>query len=366
MTLTVSVIIPVYNQTQFVGQAIDSVLAQTFTDYEIIVVNDGSTDETTQVLAQYTAHIRVIHQANAGLSAARNSGLRVAKGEFIAFLDADDLWYSTALATLVTYLRHHPTTDLVCGAWDLIDETGSVIKPPNKPSIFQARVRANFLRAIATGNLFLVHALLVRRKCFECCGTFDPTLKAVEDWDLWIRMAMHGHTVKMIDVPVAHYRRHSNCMTQDPQRMVQASEQVLQRLFTNQQFTRELADLRDHAYIQMWLIIAKYCQEGNLHADRHRYVEMAQELYGKAPRNKQLDQLHLSSLFLLPETEHFKRMIIAASPDTMIYYYWLRGRQLFRDGNYGLMLERLKPKNLRPFILGLKDALWERIKRLRV
>lgn len=358
MSPTVSVIIPAYNQAQFVSQAIESVLAQTFTDYEIIVVNDGSTDNTAQVLAGYGDCLQVITQANAGLSAARNSGLKAAQGEFIAFLDADDLWYPHMLATTVAHLQQNPEIDLVCGAWDLIDESGQMFRPANKPSNLRARVRADLLRALATGNLFLVHALLIRKKCFACCGDFDTTLKAVEDWDLWTRMAIHGHKVDMIDAPVARYRRHRANMSLDVQRMEQASRQVLVKLFANEQLTDRLAGLQDHAYIQMRLVLALYCHEGGADADSRRFVQQAQELYQKAPKNKEVDQLHLSSLLLLPDTDEFKRMIVASSPETIVRYYCRRGYQLFRDGNYKLMVERLKPSNILIFLLGFKDALW--------
>lgn len=358
MSPTVSVIIPAYNQAQFINQAIESVLAQTFTDYEIIVVNDGSTDNTAQVLAAYGDHLQVITQANAGLSAARNSGLKVARGEFIAFLDSDDLWYSRMLATTVAYLQQNPEVDLVCGAWDLIDESGQVIRPANKPSNFRARVRADLLRALATGNLFLVHALLIRKKCFACCGNFDTTLKAVEDWDLWTRMAIHGHKADVIDVPVARYRRHRANMTRDAQRMENASKQVLSKLFANKQLTGRLAGLQDRAYIQMWLILAIYCYEGGADADSRKFVQRAQELYLKASKNREVDQMHLSSLLVLPDTDEFKRMIVASSPETIIRYYCWRGYQLLRDGNYKLMLERLKPSNILIFLLGFKDAVW--------
>jgi glycosyltransferase involved in cell wall biosynthesis len=363
MPPTVSVIIPTYNRAEFISQTLDSALAQTFTDYEIIVVDDGSTDNTMQALAGYGDRIRVISlKTNTGPSITRNIALEMAQGEFIAFLDSDDLWYPNALSTLVSYLRENLEIDLVCGAWDVIDESGRTIWPANKPSHLHAIIQTDFLRAMATGNLFLVHALLIRRKCFECCGNFDTTLKAVVDWDLWIRMAMHGHKIDMIDILVARYRRHSGCITRDPQRMELASEQVLNKLFSNKQYADRLTSLRDHAYIQMWLTIAKYYHENGKDTDRRRFVQKAQELYPKAVRDSQLDQQHLSSLLLLPETEGFRRIIVASKPEAVFAYYWSRGGQLLKERQYQLIFQRLRLRNILSFVLGFKDALGKRLK----
>ncbi|NJN95341.1 MAG: glycosyltransferase [Anaerolineales bacterium] len=361
MSPTVSVIIPVYNQAHFVGQAIDSILAQTFTDYEIIVVNDGSTDHTTQVLAGYGDRLHIITQANAGLSAARNSGLQVARGEMIGLLDADDLWYPEMLAATVTFLKENPHIDLVYGAWDTIDETGRVIKPLNKPSNLRTKVQADFLRSIATGNLFLVHTLLIRRKCFDCCGVFDPNLRAVEDWDLWVRMAAHGHTVDVIDTPIAHYRRHSGNMTYDPQRMEQASRRLLTRLFSNDLLAQRVADLEEHAYIDTWLTIAGFCHAAGMETETRRYVQLAKELFVKAPHNPELNIRHYDRLLKLPEAEDFMKIIVGSTPEILLKYFWRKGQQVLWRGDFRLILARLKWRNLVALGTGLKEAFIKRI-----
>jgi glycosyltransferase involved in cell wall biosynthesis len=337
MAPAVSVIIPAYNQAQFINQAIESVLAQTWSDYEIIVVNDGSTDATPQILAGYGEQLRVITQPNAGLSAARNSGLAVAQGEFIGLLDADDMWYPDVLATTVAHLTKNPSVDVVCGAWDLIDETGRTIRPPNDPSIFQARVRADFLRTIAVGNMVIPSALLLRRKIFDCCGNFDATLKGVEDWDLLIRLAAHGHALDLINAPVLHYRRHSGCLTRDPQRTEQASRQVLAKLYADER----LADLRDHASIYAWLSIAGYCQEAGLEADVRRLVGMAQEIHHHAPHNPELNLRYLEKLFLISGTEQFMARIAASTPQCRSLYHWLMAQRLLQKAQTGLALRHL-------------------------
>jgi glycosyltransferase involved in cell wall biosynthesis len=341
MAPTVSVIIPAYNQAQFVAQAIESVFGQTFIDYEIIVINDGSTDETAQILAGYAERIRVVTQANAGLSAARNSGLRLAQGEFIGLLDADDMWYPGALLAMVDHFTKNPEIDVVCGAWDLIDETGRIISSANDPTNLRARVRADFLRTIAVGNIVIPSALLLRRRVFECCGNFDPMLKGVEDWDLLIRLAAHGHKLDLISVPVLHYRRHSGCLTRDPQRTEQASRQVLTKLFSDEQLAPRIGDLRDHAYIYAWLSIAGYCQEAGLEADVRRLVGMAQEIYQKAPPNQELNLRYLDKLFLISGTEQFMMTIAASIPQPLPLYHWLMARKLQQNGRTSPALRHL-------------------------
>jgi hypothetical protein len=240
------------------------------------------------------------------------------------------------LATTVAYLQQHPEIDLVCGAWDSIDESGQMITPANKPSNFQARVRADFLRALATGNLFLVHALLIRKKCFACCGNFDTSLKAVEDWDLWTRMAVHGHKADVIDVPVARYRRHKANMTREPQRMEQASQQVITRIFSDAQLADRIADLKDHAYIFAWLTIAGHCYEAGGEADAQKYVRLAEELYHDAPPNPELSLLYLEKLFLLPGAEPFMQTIATTVPTTKPLYTWFTVRQKLQHKHYGI------------------------------
>lgn len=337
MTPTVSVIIPVYNQAQYVAQAIDSVLAQQFTDYEIIVVNDGSTDESPQMLNRYRGRIGVITQMNQGLSAARNSALQIARGEFIGFLDADDLWYPHTLATTVAYLQDHPNIDLVCGAWDLINEAGQIIQPPNNFSAYREKVAQNFLRTIALGNFILPSALLVRRTCFDRCGLFDPDLKGVEDWDFMSRVAAKGCRLGLIDVPVLHYRRHEGCLTRKPERTEKASRQVLDKLFSRPDLAAHLApDLRDHAFVYAWLSIAGYCQEAGLEAEVRRFVQMAENHYDAAPPEIELSLAYLNRLARLTSAELFMQKIADTTPEARSLFYWLMARRAFERRHYRL------------------------------
>jgi glycosyltransferase involved in cell wall biosynthesis len=183
----VSVVIPAYNAAWCVGKAIDSVLAQHFHEFEVIVVNDGSTDDTAAVLAAYGDAIRVVHQANGGMSSARNAGIRAARGELIAFLDADDWWLPTKLSRQVDLMRARPEIGFSSAAARVEDSQGRSV------NLWAcAQWEGSFLNhlfhngaGIAGGS----SALMVRSTFLQKAGGYDETLGGAEDADLWIRLA---------------------------------------------------------------------------------------------------------------------------------------------------------------------------------
>lgn len=183
----VSVVIPAYNAAWCVRKAIDSVLAQDYRDFEMIVVNDGSTDDTAPVLASYGSAIRVVDQANGGMSNARNAGIRAARGELIAFLDSDDWWLPTKLGRQVALMHERPELGFCSCAARVEDTEGRLL---------------NLWECPAWQGTFLVHlfksgadvpgscsAVLARRHLVQAVGAFDETLRGAEDPDLWIRLA---------------------------------------------------------------------------------------------------------------------------------------------------------------------------------
>ncbi|MEO0456087.1 MAG: glycosyltransferase family A protein [Cyanobacteria bacterium P01_A01_bin.114] len=182
----VSVIVPAYNAMAFLPQTLDSVLAQTFADFEVWVVNDGSTDPTAEWVSSLTdRRVRLINQANQGCAIARNTGLLAACGQYVAFLDADDLWKPTKLEKQVQLLDSRPAIGLVYTGISTIDETGrptgKIELPTVEGAVWDAVVEANPIMCGSTP--------MMRRACFESAGLFDPSLRSAEDWDLWIRIA---------------------------------------------------------------------------------------------------------------------------------------------------------------------------------
>lgn len=194
---TVSVIIPTFNRSRQVTRAVSSVLYQTFRDKEIIVVDDGSTDDTSQRLAQFNGRITLLrHPVNRGVSAARNTGIRASDAPFIAFLDSDDYWLPEKLAVQVAYFQRH--TDLVaCQTQEIWIRRGRRVNPQKKhfkPSgdIFIPSLR----RCLVSPS-----AAMLRSSLLTETGLFDETLPACEDYDLWLRISCR-HPIDLIDRPL--------------------------------------------------------------------------------------------------------------------------------------------------------------------
>jgi len=186
----ISVIIPTYNEAALIGRAVQSALVQTLPLDEVIVVDDASSDATAAILAKISdPRLRVIiHQENSGAAAARNTGIQAATGDWIAFLDADDVWQPEKLARQMNYLQQHPEMDAcVCG-FEIRDARGNVRAYPQSER-GRAVVIAELLRGC---HLSIGSALLVRRHVFEQIGPFDTSLKRFEDWEwLWRFVAQH-------------------------------------------------------------------------------------------------------------------------------------------------------------------------------
>lgn len=204
----VSIVIPAYNYAKYLPDAIDSVLAQTYEPIELIVVDDGSTDGTPQVLAEYGNRIRTIRKSNAGLSAARNTGIQAARGEFIAFLDADDQWLPEKLQRQMELHALHPDAGCIgCGV-ELVDGNLNAIRQTHQDDLLgtpEQRLRDVLLRREWVGGSG--SGVLVRRSVLDQVGLFDVTLTAAEDWDMWLRIVLH-YPVYNVREPLVRIRRH--------------------------------------------------------------------------------------------------------------------------------------------------------------
>ena len=245
---TVSVIIPAYNQSRYLGQAIRSVLAQTYASFEIIVVDDGSTDDTRQVATGFAdARVRYVHQLNRGLSAARNTGIRHARGELLTFLDSDDLFLEHKLATLVGALEKNPALGLVAGGAILIDEHGELVG-----EVFDEGLPAN-LSDLLLGNPLHVGSVLLRREWQERVGFFDETLRSYEDWDMWLRLARLGCPMGSVPRPVSFYRFHRDQMTRIGSQMTTATFAVLEKTYNDPDLPDGWRARRHEAYSRGFL-----------------------------------------------------------------------------------------------------------------
>jgi len=213
----VSVIIPTYQYAHFVGQAVESVLAQTYKNYEIILVDDGSTDNTSEVLSNFGDQISVIyHRENRGLSAARNAGIRVSKGKYVAFLDADDVWMPNKLRLQVKLLDQNSDVGLVFS-----DMTYFGKRCGSKKRAFQevSPSSGKVFKDLFVKDFIPMPTVIVRKICFEKVGLFDESLTSCEDHDMWVRIAKF-FKVDYVDAPLAKYRLHERNMSKKREKML--------------------------------------------------------------------------------------------------------------------------------------------------
>jgi glycosyltransferase involved in cell wall biosynthesis len=218
----VSVIIPAYNAEAFIVDTVNSVLNQTFQDLEIIVVDDGSKDGTVAALAQFGGHVRVHQQANGGVARARNTGVSLATGTWIAFLDADDLWMPQKLERQLS-IASAPmsfTDRLNIGARGDLPELQSLSTPMCGGDLFVPLMRE--------GNFITNTSVMIKRELFEKLGGFYTGLNGTEDWDLWIRVAERNE-IGFVPEPLVKYRFHEASISRNYARMNRERTIVISR-----------------------------------------------------------------------------------------------------------------------------------------
>jgi glycosyltransferase involved in cell wall biosynthesis len=216
----VSVIVAAYNASKTIDETIRSVLGQTRQDFEIVVVDDGSTDDTGSLVAYWSAdpRIRLHRQENAGPAAARNAGIVLALGEYLSMLDSDDLWLPCYLERMVQALQESPQSGFAyTDAWALEQASGRIRRatamsrqrPPKR-----TLPAAAFLEALVQRN-FVFNAVTVRRDVLERVGSYDPEIPQAEDYELWLRFCAAGHTGVRVQGPLAIYRVHDGSLSRD-------------------------------------------------------------------------------------------------------------------------------------------------------
>lgn len=227
----VSVIVPAYNYGSYITATLESVAAQDFTDWECIIVDDGSTDDTGAVVESFLSdtRFRYVKQENGGLAAARNTGIRHAKGDFLQFLDADDLVEKAKLGESAAFLRDHPEVDVVYSDMryfrdgDLTSRYFSfACVPGDKPWMKYVHGRGkDVLGVLLEGNIMVVNSPVIRKSAIGESGFFDEGLRSNEDWDFWIRLFSRGKSLHYLDKPhtMALVRVHASSMSKDKFKM---------------------------------------------------------------------------------------------------------------------------------------------------
>ena len=207
--MLVSIVIPCYNQGGFLRESVGSLYAQTYPYFEIIVVDDGSTDQTREVVQSFLPRIQVIHQKNAGVSAARNAGIAQATGEMILFLDADDWIDPDAIEKFVKAANDRPDGTLFHGSCRIV----TLEKVPLESRKSTGLGSDPFHRLLLKNEITTPGTVMVRRSAVLKAGGFDPTIKGGEDWDLWLRIAADGGQYVAVPDSWANYRRHTASAT---------------------------------------------------------------------------------------------------------------------------------------------------------
>ncbi len=241
----VSIIIPTYNRAHYVGDAIESTLAQTYPNKEILVIDDGSTDGTRGLVEKYLPRVQYHHQPNKGASAARNLGIRLSRGDFVAFLDSDDRWLPEKISMQVELLEKHPAVGMVGCGEHCIDARGERFWTGYaRPKL---DVESLMIRCTAFGG---ASRPLIRRECFDKAGLFDETLFFNEDWDMWLRIAKH-YEIRNVPQPLMEWRAHD---TPRPRRAMEFRFEQTRRVI-ERHVTREMD--RRKAYSWMFYESAK-------------------------------------------------------------------------------------------------------------
>jgi len=254
----VSVIIPSYNSAKYLTDAVDSVLNQTFREYEVLVVDDGSTDNTEAVMRGYRGPVRCIRQRNSGVAAARNCGIKESRGRYLAFLDADDTWRHDKLEAQVRALRRNSVFRACYTAFTVVgpDLTPIGVKRSHREiaSLEDLLLRGNVIGSICS--------VVCERSLFETAGGFDPSLSQCADWDMWVRISTLTEFL-YLDEPLVTYRQHAANMSRDACLLERDSLRVLDKGFDMPSLDIDLRRKRRAALARNYMVLAgTYFQAG--------------------------------------------------------------------------------------------------------
>jgi glycosyltransferase involved in cell wall biosynthesis len=257
----VSIIIPAYNTSAYLAEAIDSALVQTYPNVEVVVVDDGSTDDTPVIMGHYGSDIVAVRQPNSGLASARNAGVHAAAGSLLVFLDADDTIHAEKLRWQVAALSAGVDLGVVAGGLEYVTSTGQHIGW-SEPWLSQPIID---LQSIATVGLTGVHGTLIRRSWFDRVGGFDVSLPFCEDLDLWWRLAAAGCTMQWTKRIVGRYRIHGENMSRSVLDHLQWRLDLLSRMLRDELAPRESRQACDrHAAWLNIMAAGRLCGAGDL------------------------------------------------------------------------------------------------------
>lgn len=267
----VSVIIPTFNRAKYVGEAIESALGQTSPVYEILIVDDGSADNTREIVTAYGAPVKYIYQENRGPAAARNTGLRHASGQYIAFLDSDDLWEPDKTAVQKDFLATYPQVDFVFGQMIVCKDTGLETEPEILDREAYEYFRDHYSNSdkaceyLLRANIIPTSSVMFRSACLSTIGYFREDLRCAEDYDYWLRFAFH-FTIGFLDHVVEKRRFQGDNIIGDYLLQYNSTLRVLE------DFRMNYPSLPDSVKRQLGKAIRRTCYRlGSEHFQRHDF-----------------------------------------------------------------------------------------------
>ncbi len=274
----ISVIIPTYNRAEYLKQAIDSVLAQTFKAFEIIVVDDASTDNTKDIISAYGDRVRYVYQDNKERAAARNRGIAAAEGKFVAFLDSDDIWMPAHLSECYKTITKNKRSGFVYSGSYSADEKGRVLSRM-KAVPLKGDALYYMMSEFSSGGCN-ASSCLIKKELFDTAGYFneDRELSGSEDWEMWVRAASAAevfftgrYTVKI--------RNHDNQTSVNTERMARSMTKAMETVYENKELLPRIAKLKKRAYSSVYVIISiNYYAAGDMRSARG-YLRKAVVLY---------------------------------------------------------------------------------------
>lgn len=272
--MKVSVVIPTYNRAAYLKATLESVLAQTYKDIEVIVVDDSSTDETARIVSSFGSKVKYILQDNRERGAARNNGIRNSAGDYIAFLDSDDLWLADHLESCVKTLESSPEIGLSFSGSYMADENGKVIsKMPVR------RFGPHPLRQIVSGYSSggcNASSCVIRRGIFDRAGFFSEIreLSGSEDWEMWARIAGCCRLI-FSGVYTVKIRFHPGKSSIDAERMAASMKMALDMTYANDKLLPVIKDIKSRAYSRLYTVTAINCYAAGKMAQARKYIAEA-------------------------------------------------------------------------------------------
>ncbi len=247
--VSASIIMPAYNSAPYIAQSIDSVFQQTFDDWELIVIDDGSTDNTVDIVNGYGDRVRFLRQKNQGAAAARNYGAQEAHGTWLAFLDSDDIWMPDKLEKQMELTDRYN--------WSCTDSVffGHNHDGTTRSSDVSPHTSDDVLSTLVVNNFIGTSTVLMKKSVFFECGGFDQSLKALQDWDLWLKVASK-HSLGYVADAAVRYRVHAKSTSRSTRNTHQYHMEVIRRTFSKGGVGEKLVNLRKKALAESFGILA--------------------------------------------------------------------------------------------------------------